>query len=70
MDANAITAANRGFAEFTAYLVYTGASRELVTGTEVTVRAQPDRTPVVTRNEIYDGETGDRTLLTASEDVA
>jgi hypothetical protein len=67
-DANAITAADRGFPQFTVYLVYTGASRDLVTASKVTVAGLPDGAFLVTGNEILDGEAVQR-LLASSANV-
>jgi hypothetical protein len=70
-DINEITAeSGRGFAEFTIYIVYTGASRELVTSTEVTAAEQlANRTFFIKGNEIYDGDTTGRTLLASTANV-
>jgi hypothetical protein len=68
-DINEITKEGRGIAQFTIYVVYTAASRDLVTGTEVNVSELPDETFLVTGNEIYDGDTGTRTLLASTANV-
>jgi hypothetical protein len=68
-DINAITRSGRGFAQFKIYVVYTGASHELVTASEVTVAEVPDGNFVFTGNEIWDGDTGDRVRLASTENV-
>jgi len=68
-DVNEVTRQGRGFARFTIHVVYTGASRDLVTASQVPVAELPDGTFIFTANEISDGDGSDRTLLASTENV-
>src|SRR5262249_6311975 len=53
----------RGFAQFTIRIVYTGASRELVTVTELTTSQLPAGGFIYTAQQVWTGEGADRKLL-------
>ncbi len=69
-DVNEVTGeGGRGFASFRVFVVYRGASHELVTSSTIEIAQLPNGEFIATRIEIHDGETGTPELLTASENV-
>lgn len=59
----------RGFAEFTIRVVYTGASKELVTVTEITTTQVPDGGYIYTAQQVWSGEGADRQLLVSTDNI-
>lgn len=60
----------RGFAQFTIRVVYTGASRELVTVTELTTSQLPKGGFIYTAQQVWTGEGNDRQLLVSTDNIA
>jgi hypothetical protein len=60
----------RGFAQFTIRVVYTGASRELVTVTELTTSQLPTGGFIYTGQQVWTGEGIDRQLLVSTDNIA
>ena len=68
-DVNETTRTGRGFAQFKIRLVYTGASRDLLTVSEITVAEVPPREFIYVEQTIWDGDGKDRKLLVSTENI-
>lgn len=64
-----ITSGGRGFAQFTIRVVYFGASRELVTVTELTTSQLPTGGFIYTAQQVWTGEGDDRQLLVSTDNI-
>jgi len=60
----------RGFAQFTIRAVYTGASHELVTVTELTTSQITGGGFIYTAQQVWNGEGDDRELLVSTDNIA
>lgn len=65
-----ITASGRGFAKFTAYVIYTSASGQIEMGTEVTASQVPSKEFLFTGQEIFEIEGATRTTLVSTANIA
>jgi len=68
-DWEEIVGHGRGFAQFTIRVVYTGASRGLVTVTELETTQLPAGGFIYTAQQVWTGEGDERRLLVSSENI-
>lgn len=68
-DVTEITPRGRGFAQFKIRLVYTGASRELITVSEITAAQVPDGSFIFTEQQIWDGDPSEGKLLVSTANI-
>ena len=68
-DVNEVTKTGRGYVQFKIRVAYTGASRELVTVSEITAAQVPTGEFFFTEQAIWDGTGEDRKLLVSTENI-